>query len=555
MGAARSAAGETTGGRQGRQGRQGRGIPIAASSTSTSPSDGERQPSLFPSARQTRIPLPCLLLSVTTSDVAGLFASSSLSSSSSPSESLLAGVDGVVLVEGGGGDLYGAGVTVREGLNSLNTGKLMLVGERADVAGGVGADGVVLGRGGGGLPVVGAKGWGGGGMVVGKVVDSREGERAAAEGAGVLFVEMGEGNGNGKGDSKGGPSMSLEDLVRGVRDTQISGSSVPVVGILPRSDGDGSIASLRDVELARGLDGLVVPFREGLTGGELAALRGRLEALQQQEQRDEEEEQQQRGGTDDITTEDATRASATDAGAGADATQATDAIADVLSTERERLIMRQKTFLQSLIDFLALATPSLEEVSLLRDSLKQLDELFLVVIVGEFNSGKSAVVNAMLGNSVVPEGILPTTNEITVIKYAERGEERVEQDVDGLFVRYTAAELLKEINIVDTPGTNVILERQQRLTEEFIPRADLVLFVLSADRYVVVLGKGWKGGTAAATVASRLAHRASRSLSNAHHYHYSYSYSYAYYSTGPLRTLRSSSSSTCGSGGRRSSLS
>ena len=38
------------------------------------------------------------------------------------------------------------------------------------------------------------------------------------------------------------------------------------------------------------------------------------------------------------------------------------------------------------------------------------------------------------------------------------------------------------MNIVDTPGTNVILERQQRLTEEFVPRADLVLFVLSADR-------------------------------------------------------------------------
>ena len=56
------------------------------------------------------------------------------------------------------------------------------------------------------------------------------------------------------------------------------------------------------------------------------------------------------------------------------------------------------------------------------------------------------------------------------------------QESDGLFVRYSNADLLKEINIVDTPGTNVILERQQRLTEEFIPRADLVLFVLSADR-------------------------------------------------------------------------
>lgn len=38
------------------------------------------------------------------------------------------------------------------------------------------------------------------------------------------------------------------------------------------------------------------------------------------------------------------------------------------------------------------------------------------------------------------------------------------------------------MNIVDTPGTNVILQRQQRLTEEFVPRADLVLFVISADR-------------------------------------------------------------------------
>lgn len=40
----------------------------------------------------------------------------------------------------------------------------------------------------------------------------------------------------------------------------------------------------------------------------------------------------------------------------------------------------------------------------------------------------------------------------------------------------------EQINIVDTPGTNVILQRQQRLTEEFVPRADLLLFVLSADR-------------------------------------------------------------------------
>jgi tRNA U34 5-carboxymethylaminomethyl modifying GTPase MnmE/TrmE len=41
--------------------------------------------------------------------------------------------------------------------------------------------------------------------------------------------------------------------------------------------------------------------------------------------------------------------------------------------------------------------------------------------------------------------------------------------------------LLKELNIVDTPGTNAIIRRHERLTDEFVPRSDLVLFVTSAD--------------------------------------------------------------------------
>lgn len=48
--------------------------------------------------------------------------------------------------------------------------------------------------------------------------------------------------------------------------------------------------------------------------------------------------------------------------------------------------------------------------------------------------------------------------------------------------RRLSAALLRDVNVVDTPGTNVILERQQKLTEEYVPRADLVLFVMSADR-------------------------------------------------------------------------
>ena len=51
-------------------------------------------------------------------------------------------------------------------------------------------------------------------------------------------------------------------------------------------------------------------------------------------------------------------------------------------------------------------------------------------------------------------------------------------------VRQIAApiDLLKDLHIVDTPGTNAILREHERLTTDFVPRADFVLFVTSADR-------------------------------------------------------------------------
>ncbi|KAF2325170.1 hypothetical protein GH714_024821 [Hevea brasiliensis] len=127
----------------------------------------------------------------------------------------------------------------------------------------------------------------------------------------------------------------------------------------------------------------------------------------------------------------------------------------------------------------------MKEVSLLIDAVSQLDEPFLLAIVGEFNSGKSTVINALLGERYLKEGVVPTTNEITFLRYSKYNSEepqRCERHPDGQYICFLPAPILKEMNIVDTPGTNVILQRQQRLTEEFVPRSDLLLFVISADR-------------------------------------------------------------------------
>jgi small GTP-binding protein len=106
--------------------------------------------------------------------------------------------------------------------------------------------------------------------------------------------------------------------------------------------------------------------------------------------------------------------------------------------------------------------------------------LFLLVIAGEFNSGKSSFINALLGERVLPEGVTPTTDRINVLKH---GDEVTDQLVEAYLLERThPAPLLRDISIVDTPGTNAVLREHEELTRDFVPRSDLVLFVTSADR-------------------------------------------------------------------------
>lgn len=116
----------------------------------------------------------------------------------------------------------------------------------------------------------------------------------------------------------------------------------------------------------------------------------------------------------------------------------------------------------------------------LQEAVGQVNELFLLVFVGEFNSGKSALINAMLGDTYLREGVTPTTDRIHILKFGEAGQ----QEYAGEHARllYFPSEILREIHIVDTPGTNAVLREHETIAKEFVPRSDLVIFVTSADR-------------------------------------------------------------------------
>ena len=78
------------------------------------------------------------------------------------------------------------------------------------------------------------------------------------------------------------------------------------------------------------------------------------------------------------------------------------------------------------------------------------------------------------------EGVTPTTTQIYLLKYGEEGSQSPSEK--GIWIQTAPVDLLRNVNIVDTPGTNAIIREHESLTTEFIPRSDLVLFLTSADR-------------------------------------------------------------------------
>jgi len=134
-------------------------------------------------------------------------------------------------------------------------------------------------------------------------------------------------------------------------------------------------------------------------------------------------------------------------------------------------------------------------------------ERFHLVVLGEFNHGKSTFVNALLGLDVLPTGITPTTASINHVVHAPNPTARVvlttgeskfldpsalkewvtvagghASEVAYVELGYPSDLLVNNVVLVDTPGVNDLNEQRAEVTYGYVPRADAVVFLLDAGQ-------------------------------------------------------------------------
>ena len=170
----------------------------------------------------------------------------------------------------------------------------------------------------------------------------------------------------------------------------------------------------------------------------------------------------------------------------------------LLLQEHERLLADERSLLDRIVALARAVDDRGEDHAVAQTLRRHLDERFLLVVVGEVKAGKSTFVNVLLGREICAVGPTPVTDRIAVLQHGPaEGERHVEE---YLVERDLPLDLLRDVSIVDTPGTNSILREHSALTERFIPRADLVLFLTSIDRpysesersFLALIAERWK---------------------------------------------------------------
>lgn len=153
-----------------------------------------------------------------------------------------------------------------------------------------------------------------------------------------------------------------------------------------------------------------------------------------------------------------------------------------LVQEYEAIRQREYSLITELLDVLPrIENVGEQRVGQVRDALFHADHPFLMVLVGPFSSGKTSIINALLGQENFLEiGPVPTTDRICILRYGETPENMgTAGNADTVFY---PSDLLKRVSLVDTPGLESVFQQHEETTRKFLHRADVVLLVMLATQ-------------------------------------------------------------------------
>ncbi len=172
-----------------------------------------------------------------------------------------------------------------------------------------------------------------------------------------------------------------------------------------------------------------------------------------------------------------------------------------LKSTLENLLFQLKETVYSKLD-----SEGKENLERLNKKLK--NNIVNFVVVGQFKRGKSTFINALLGDKILPTGVIPLTSIITIVKYsdtfraivyfnnnttkevtitelpeyiAEKENPGNIKNVNHILILHPANILKKGMVFVDTPGVGSLNLDNTKLTTEYISKIDAAIFVTSTD--------------------------------------------------------------------------
>ncbi|KAM3567499.1 hypothetical protein VYU27_010359, partial [Nannochloropsis oceanica] len=142
--------------------------------------------------------------------------------------------------------------------------------------------------------------------------------------------------------------------------------------------------------------------------------------------------------------------------------------APILTDAQASIVKEEQALLEKLHKVLVSMEAPQQDLDILKDAICQVEDLFMVCVVGEFNAGKSRFINALLGDTYLKEGVTPTTAKICFVKHTDRvGVPTRYADAQGQMIdeveeKLLDVPLLKNMALVDTPGTNAVIQRHSQ---------------------------------------------------------------------------------------------